>query len=153
MYIGGVWHDVAKVVAESGERLRRPLLLRLCGVGPHCHLAFGMEGNPHTYGGWGPGMGRELAGVQSQESLPTTAVQPHLGILAGPANASNWANPPVPSNNLAVLMLMSESGASPAKLPFDYTSGSPATPAPAENDQVWAVALGVTETFDAKYTT
>lgn len=88
VYIGGVWHDVAKVVAESG-----------------------------------------------------------------PANASNWATPPVPSNNLAVLMLMSESAAAPAKLPFDYTSSSPATPAPAENDRVWAAALGVTESFDDKYTT
>lgn len=72
---------------------------------------------------------------------------------AGPANASNWASPPVPSNNLAVLMLMSESGAAPAKLPFDYTSTATATAAPAEQDRVWAAALGVTETFDAKYTT
>ncbi|KAL4457898.1 hypothetical protein ABPG75_012763 [Micractinium tetrahymenae] len=88
VYINGLWHDVAKVVAESG-----------------------------------------------------------------PANASNWAAPAVPSNNLAVLMLMSESVAAPARLPFDYTSAAPATPVPAEEDRVWAAALGVTETFDAKYTT
>lgn len=83
----------------------------------------------------------------------TATCLPCSGTPAGPANASNWATPPVPSNNLAVLMLMSESAAAPAKLPFDYTSSSPATPAPAENDRVWAAALGVTESFDDKYTT
>lgn len=66
---------------------------------------------------------------------------------------TNFANPPQPSNSLAVLCLMSWSAAPVAKLPVDITTGTAAATLPVENDTVWAAAWGVTEPFDQKYAT